>query len=109
MISIGHRTGLFDTLAGMPPSTSDGIAVRAGLNERYVREWLGAMVTGRIIDYDPATATYSLPAKHASLLTRAAFPENMATTMQWLAVLGQVEDQGGGVLSGGRRCALCML
>jgi hypothetical protein len=23
-----------------------------GLNERYVREWLGAMVTGGIVEYD---------------------------------------------------------
>ena len=30
-----------------------------GLNERYVREWLGGVVTGRIVDYDPAAQTYS--------------------------------------------------
>ena len=46
MTSIGHRTELFDTLAELPPSTSQQIADAAGLNERYVREWLGAMVTG---------------------------------------------------------------
>jgi hypothetical protein len=43
MTSVGHRTGLFDALAGMDPATSDAIARRAGLQERYVREWLGAM------------------------------------------------------------------
>src|SRR5215475_11386921 len=53
MISIGHRTGLFDTLAGLPPATSEEIAAAAGLNARYVREWLGAVVTGGIVDYDP--------------------------------------------------------
>ncbi|MGH7901685.1 MAG: transcriptional regulator, partial [Thermodesulfobacteriota bacterium] len=52
MISIGHRTGLFDTMAEMHPSTSKEIALQAGLNERYVREWLGAMVAGRIVDYN---------------------------------------------------------
>ena len=52
MISIGHRTGLFDTLADAPPLTSQELATRAGLNERYVREWLGAMATGRILGYD---------------------------------------------------------
>jgi len=51
MISMGHRTGLFDTMANIPPSTSDQIASKAGLNERYVREWLGAMVTGRIVNH----------------------------------------------------------
>src|SRR3712207_2040573 len=58
MTSIGHRTELFDTLATMPPATSAEIARAAGLNERYVREWLGAMVTGRVVDYDPLTQTY---------------------------------------------------
>ena len=42
MTSIGHQTGLFDTMAGLPPSTSEQIAEAAGLHERYVREWLGS-------------------------------------------------------------------
>ena len=44
MTSIGHRTGLFDTMAGLPPSTSQQIADAANLDERYVREWLAAVV-----------------------------------------------------------------
>ena len=51
MTSVGHRTGLFDTMARRPPSTAAQVADAAGLNERYVREWLGAMVVGRIVDY----------------------------------------------------------
>jgi hypothetical protein len=65
MPSVGHRTGLFDTMAGLEPSTSTEIAAAAGLNERYVREWLGAMVTGRLVEYDPATQRYSLPREPA--------------------------------------------
>jgi hypothetical protein len=57
MISIGHRTELFDTMAESPPSTSQPIADAAGLNERYVREWLGAMVTGRLVDYNSIDKT----------------------------------------------------
>ena len=104
MLSIGHRTGLFDALAEFQPSTSHEIAERAGLNERYVREWLGAMVTGRIVNYDPTNQTYELPAEHAAILTRASKPTNFASMMQMLAVLGRVEDKiveafhnGGGV------------
>lgn len=104
MSSIGHRTGLFDAMAAMAPATSEEIARSAGLNERYVREWLGAMTAGRIIEYDPQTGRYRLPSEHAARLTRSARPNNMAQTMQWVAVLGQVEDQivdcfrrGGGV------------
>jgi hypothetical protein len=104
MISLGHRTGLFDTMAGMPPADSATIAGMAKLNERYVREWLGAMTVGRIVNHDPAAGTYQLPAEHAALLTRAASPNNVAAFMQYPAVLGQVENQivecfrrGGGV------------
>ena len=52
MTSIGHKTGLFDTMATLPPSTSEQIASATGLQERYVREWLGTMVTGGVVDYD---------------------------------------------------------
>lgn len=104
MTSIGHRTGLFDRMAELSPATSVELAHYAGLNERYVREWLGAMVTGRIVEYDQATATYRLPAEHAAFLTRRATPNNMAVTAQFIPVLAGVEDQiiecfkrGGGV------------
>lgn len=104
MISIGHRTELFDTLAELPPSTSQQIADAAGLNERYVREWLGAMVTGRVVDYDPATQTYCLPTEHTAFLTRAAASDNIAVFAQYIPLLGAVEDavmecfyKGGGV------------
>lgn len=40
MASVGHRLGLFDVMQQMPPATSHEIAGRAGLDERYVREWL---------------------------------------------------------------------
>jgi len=104
MVSIGHRTGLFDVLAGLPPSTSDEIAVAASLNERYVREWLAALVVGRIVEFDPSARRYSLPPAHAASLTRVSGPANLATMLQYVAVLGSVEDDlvrafrdGGGV------------
>src|SRR3954469_17016894 len=70
MLGIGHRTRLFDVMSELPPSTAESIARSAGLNERYVREWLGSMVTGGIIQYDPALSTYELPPEHSALLTR---------------------------------------
>ncbi|WKZ56394.1 MAG: class I SAM-dependent methyltransferase [Bdellovibrionota bacterium] len=104
MLSIGHRSGLFDVMAGLPPSSSLEIAAAAQLQERYVREWLGAMVTGRVVDYDPATKRYHLPAEHAGFLTRAAGANNIATLTQYIGELGSVESRivecfkkGGGV------------
>ncbi|MGH7366807.1 MAG: class I SAM-dependent methyltransferase [Candidatus Rokuibacteriota bacterium] len=104
MLSVGHRTGLFDVMSTLPPATSQGIAIRAGLNERYVREWLGAMVTAGVVTVDPATSRFALPAEHAAALTRAAAADNMAVFAQYIALLGGVEDDivqcfrnGGGV------------
>jgi SAM-dependent methyltransferase len=68
MIDIGHRTALFSALAG-GPATSGQLAARAGLQERYVREWLGSVVTGGIVDHDPDTDSFTLPPAHAALLT----------------------------------------
>jgi ubiquinone/menaquinone biosynthesis C-methylase UbiE len=104
MVSIGHRTGLFDVMSQSPPARPEEIAARAGLNERYVREWLGAMVTAGVVDLEPASNRYSLPAEHAAFLTRAAAADNMAVFGQYIAVMGGVEDdivecfrKGGGV------------
>ncbi len=104
MASIGHRTGLFDAMSGLLPSTSEEIAKTAGLNERYVREWLGAMVTARVVDVDPTSTRYVLPPEHAAFLTRAAAADNVAVFAQYIALMGSVEDDivtcfktGGGV------------
>jgi ubiquinone/menaquinone biosynthesis C-methylase UbiE len=104
MTSIGHQTGLFDKMAELPPSTSEEIARASGLNERYVREWLGAMVTGRIVEYDAASGKYRLPPEHAASLTRAAGPGNLASFAQFFPEMAKVEHgiiesfkNGGGV------------
>jgi 2-polyprenyl-3-methyl-5-hydroxy-6-metoxy-1,4-benzoquinol methylase len=93
MTSIGHRTGLFDAMAAMPPARTAAIAREAGLSERYVREWLGAMVAAGVVELDSKNGTYRLPPEHAACLTRAASPNNLAVAAQWISVLGGVEDQ----------------
>jgi hypothetical protein len=104
MASIGHRTGLFDAMRDRAPQTSNEIASRAGLNERYVREWLGAMVTSGVVIVDPQSVRYHLPPEHAAFLTRAAAANNFAAFTQYVPLLGRVEDaivecfkNGGGV------------
>lgn len=92
MIGVGHRTGLYDIMSCMPASSAGQIAAAGGLSERYVREWLAAMVTGGIVSYDGATDSYRLPPEHAACLTRAASPNNVAVTAQWISVLGSAED-----------------
>ncbi len=92
MISIGHRTGLFDTLADRGPSTSQEIADAAGLAERYVREWLAALVTAGILVYGASDRTYYLPKAHAASLTRGGALGNMAVYAQHVALMGAVQE-----------------
>ncbi|MFG0256514.1 MAG: class I SAM-dependent methyltransferase [Phycisphaerales bacterium JB043] len=104
MLSIGHRTGLLDAMQDTGWLTSEELASRTRLNERYVREWLGAMATGRVVEIDGESdvPSFRLPHSHAELLCRSG--ESMGTVFQWIAVLAEVESEivdvfkhGGGV------------
>ncbi len=102
LIGVGHETGLFEAAAG-GPGTSVQIAERAGLNERYVREWLGAMATSGVFTYDPASRRYALPPEHAALLTGHS-ARNFAPMSQMLNHFGthlkqliQCFRDGGGI------------
>jgi len=104
MVSLGHRAGLFDVMADGQPRTSDQLAQQAGLSERYVREWLGAMVASQIVERDADAGTHRLPPEHAHWLSRQSPTANMAVFAQYLPVLASVEDEvldcfrnGGGV------------
>jgi hypothetical protein len=89
MISIGHKTGLFDTLSELQtPSTSEEIARKAHLNERYTREWLGAMVVGGMVHYYPDEKRFFLPSEHAAFTTRAAGIDNIALFSQYISLMG---------------------
>ena len=103
-LSVGHRSGLLDAMADLEPSTSSQIADAAGLEERYVREWLAGMFVAGIVDYDRTAKTYSLPAEHALVITSAAGPRNLGQRATFLPLMGNVEDEllhafrnGGGV------------
>jgi SAM-dependent methyltransferase len=100
MIDLGDRTGLF-AAAAQGPGTSQEIADRAGLQERYVREWLGAMVTSDIVDYDAASDTYLLSPEHAVLLTgpgsMAPLAHGNTTLGSHIGGLAEVFRSGGGI------------
>lgn len=104
LVSVGHRTGLFDGLADLTAPTSLELAAQSHLDERYVREWLSAMVTGGLVDLDAREGRFSLPPARAAWLTHDAGPDNLASLAQFVSLLGGVEDEivdcfhhGGGV------------
>src|SRR5262245_3037017 len=102
MIDLAHRTGLLDAVAAGPGTSAD-LAERAGLSERYVRECLGALTTGRIADYDPTDQRYSLPPERAACLSGEG-SLNIAPMSRFVTALSKTLDEvaaafrvGGGV------------
>jgi len=90
MISVGHRTGLFDAMRDSLPATSRDIAERTGLNARYVREWLGALLTAGVVEFEPVTKQFFLPPEHAGYLTPVAGADNIGVFAQYIVALGGV-------------------
>ncbi|WP_366554485.1 class I SAM-dependent methyltransferase [Aquibaculum sediminis] len=93
MIAHGHRLGLFEQLAALPAVTSAEFASATGLNERYLREWLAAMVVAGILDYTPEGRRYRLPVEHAASLTREGALCNLAVYAQHVALMGRLEER----------------
>ena len=101
---IGDRLGIFRTLADAGWVTSQELADRAGLNERYIREWLGAVTSAGYLTYDPATKKFMLPPEHAAVLAREESPFFMGGFMEMVIPnvsvapkLVEVFRKGGGV------------
>ncbi len=65
---IGDRLGLYRALRDSGPVTSAELAARTSLDERYVREWLRAMVASEYLDYDPTEARYRMSPEQAAVL-----------------------------------------
>jgi SAM-dependent methyltransferase len=102
MISVGHRTGLFQALRSVGPCTSEQLARASHLNERYVREWLGAMTAGRIVAIEGNH--FVLPEAISQLFANEDESNNIAYLSQYIGMLGEVESRvvecfskGGGV------------
>jgi SAM-dependent methyltransferase len=68
-IRLGQRLGLYEALVE-GPATSQELASRAGIAERYAREWLEQQATAGIVTADVGRdpITFSLPAGHAEVL-----------------------------------------
>jgi hypothetical protein len=102
LLEIGRRTDLFEH-AATGPATSAELAARAGLQERYVREWLAAMVAGGIVYYDVTTGRYRLPPEHAAALTGEGVENLLPFAYLVSAVTAHVDGvtvafrEGGGV------------
>ena len=105
-ISLGHRAGLYDAMAELGAVTSRQLADEAGLQERYVREWLAGQLAGGIVEHDPSTETWLLPQPHALSLTRSAGANNVAFMATGLSRFRRARGRRARRLPRRRRCSL---
>lgn len=101
---IGDRLGLFQAMKTAGPVTSEQLAWKTGLNERYVREWLKAMVAAEYLDYEPASGRYVMTAEQAYVLADDASPMSAGGPLQFTAPtvantekLVRIFREGGGI------------
>ena len=74
MAYVGDRLGLYRALRSHGPGTSTEIATEAGLDERYVREWLSGVAAAGQVDYDPASGRFSLSPEAALIYAAEGDP-----------------------------------
>jgi 2-polyprenyl-3-methyl-5-hydroxy-6-metoxy-1,4-benzoquinol methylase len=104
LVYIGDRLGIFAALAQSGPVTATELAGQTGLNERYLREWLGSMTTAEYLEHDSDDDTYFLPPEHALPLADEEFPfftggflQMIVPTVTVAPAVAEAFKTGGGV------------
>ena len=91
-VHIGWRLGLYAELADWGPATSEDLARRAEIDERYAREWLEQQAVAGLLETDdnlPARErVYRLPPEHAEVLADPDSPAYLAPFGPMLAGIG---------------------
>ena len=90
LVVMGDKLGLYRALAGAGPLSAVELARRAGVSERYVREWLNAQAAGGFVDYDPASGRYTLPPEQTMALTDEQSPAYLPGLFQ--TAVGSIID-----------------
>lgn len=68
MTSLGNKLGLYAAMAKAGPMSSEELADKTALTERYVREWLNNQTAGGYVHYHADTQRYELPDEHIPVL-----------------------------------------
>jgi SAM-dependent methyltransferase len=90
-LSIGYRAGIFDLMDTLDaPCSLTELSTRTGVDARYLREWLGVMVCGDIIELHrgpDGEERFFLPTPHGDLLCRRAGNGNLGVYTQEMPLL----------------------
>lgn len=102
LVNIGHKLGLYRAMAGAGPLTSEQLAERTDIRERYVRDWLDNQRAGGYVLYDPAARTYHLPDEHAHVLADETSPTFLAPAFDGASSIWLDEDKSREAIRAGR-------
>jgi 2-polyprenyl-3-methyl-5-hydroxy-6-metoxy-1,4-benzoquinol methylase len=104
LTAIGDKLGLFKELASGGPATSSELAQRAGVDERYTREWLHGLHAAGYLELDRESGRFSLPPEHQLAFAQERGPMFLCGGYQEfyasMAIVPQITEafrNGGGV------------
>lgn len=85
LVIVGAKLGLYKALAEIGPATSEALAARTGLAERYVREWLAAQAASGFVDYDADAHAFAMSPEQAAALADEESPVYVASAFELIA------------------------
>lgn len=85
LVIMGVKLGLYKSLAQGGAMSSEELADRSGVRERYVREWLAAQAASGFVDYDPGARQFSMSAEQQMALADEDSPVYVASAFELIA------------------------
>lgn len=85
LVILGERLGLYRALAESGPVTSEELAHRTGMHERYVREWLNAQAASVYVEYDAEARRFFMSPEQIMALADKNSPVYVASAFQLTA------------------------
>jgi SAM-dependent methyltransferase len=87
LVHIGDALGLYRALHAKGPMTIAELAAEAGVDQRYLREWLSHQAASNYVSYDPATEKFVLSPEQAMVFAINDSPVNLVGAFETTAAL----------------------
>ena len=87
LVRIGDALGLYKILHARGPMTVAELAAEAGVNQRYLCEWLSHQAASNYLAYDPATQSFTLPPEQALVFAIDDSPVSMLGAFDVMAAM----------------------
>jgi hypothetical protein len=94
MVRMGDALGLYKTLHEKGSMTCEELAKAAGVNARYLREWLSHQSASNYLVYEPASGKFTLPAEQAMVFTVEDSPVYMLGAFDLMGFFARGSTKG---------------